>query len=595
MLSATKHSLISPQEMASPPAKAPWHTFDITRFAAYPLLAILALCVLAAVSYYPASLAQFVWDDYAFTTALPVQNLSGIWQIWFQPTTLVHEGHYWPIVYTTFWLQHKLWGYSTVAYHVANIVFHIFTSLLLWRLMWRLEISGAWLIAAIFAIHPVHVEPVAWVIGRKDVLAGLFTIACLLTYLRFGQSRRLAHYLFALCLYVLSMFCKTTVVTLPVVILIMLWWKNSNLTRHDIFRITPFLLVGGVVTIANWLSYSSREVLNFSYTLIEISLFAAQSLWFYATKVLWPTNLAIVYQHWEVGTGNLVAWACLISSITMAVALWTYRNRIGRGPFALLAFFVVTLSPTLGFIDYGYMQFSFVADRYQYIASAGVIIAAVGIAVHIGAKLPGILRTVATWVLPTIILSIFASLTWAQSSVYENRRSFFEYIVAHNPTARNAQYNLGNAYYSFQQNDKALEAYLLAIEQRPSYQPAHIGAGFINLEQGDLKEAEKYYGNALRLDPKNVEALEHFGQLELIKGSPLEAMKYFRHILRVNPSFAKAYYGIGVALTHLNRYQEALQYIDQALALNPNLEDVQAARLNLLALIKKANADAVKQ
>ena len=155
-------------------------------------LAVLALCLLVAVCYFPVTQAGFIFDDAILTSSNSVKNWHGLWQMWFAPNTTFApaqyldaadtlEGHYRPLVYTTFWLEHKLWGFAPAGYHIVNLLLHFLNSVLVWRLMQRLGVPGAWAIAAVFAAHPLHVESVAWVIERKDLLSGLCYLAAGLT------------------------------------------------------------------------------------------------------------------------------------------------------------------------------------------------------------------------------------------------------------------------------------------------------------------------------------------------------------------------------------------------------------------------------
>jgi len=178
----------------------------------------------------------FVWDDTIITGAEPVEAVSGLWRIWLSPREIEGEKHYWPLVYTTFWLEHKLWGFDPVGYHVVNVLLHCINSLLVWRLMWRLGVPGAWFIAAVFAVHPLHVESVAWVIERKDLLSALFYLSAVAVWLPFVQppparvhadaalpsaAASRGRYLLALVLFVAGMLSKSIVITLPAALLIL--------------------------------------------------------------------------------------------------------------------------------------------------------------------------------------------------------------------------------------------------------------------------------------------------------------------------------------------------------------------------------------
>ena len=177
-------------------------TIPSSGFSRQDALPLFPLGLLVVVCYLPAMLwGGFVWDDDLCIKVDPVQDVSGLWQIWFSPSALEEERHYWPLVYTTFWLEHKLWGFDPTGYHIVNVLLHLANTLLVWHLLQRLAVPGAWMVAAVFAVHPLHVESVAWVIERKDVLSGLFYLAAVLTYMRFVEQPSRGRYSCSLALY----------------------------------------------------------------------------------------------------------------------------------------------------------------------------------------------------------------------------------------------------------------------------------------------------------------------------------------------------------------------------------------------------------
>ena len=179
-------------------------------------LAVLALGLLAGVCYLPAMLwGGLIWDDFIWSQSRAVLEWSGLSTIWSWPSRIHQEAHYWPLTYTTFWLEHKIWGLAPAGYHIVNVLLHLLNSLLVWRLLLRLSIPGAWVAAAVFAAHPVHVESVAWIIERKDVLSGLFYLAAVLVWLRFLEQPRPWRYGLALLLFAAGLLSKSIVVTLP--------------------------------------------------------------------------------------------------------------------------------------------------------------------------------------------------------------------------------------------------------------------------------------------------------------------------------------------------------------------------------------------
>ena len=553
-------------------------------FALPPPLLAAALCLLVAVSYFPATGAGFVWDDAVLSGARAIHDWSGLAQIWLDPYALdPYEGHYWPLLYTTFWLEHKLWGLNPLGYHLVNLLLHAAVTLLLWRLLLRLAVPGAWFAAALFAVHPLHVESVVWVIGRKDVLATLFYLASVFTYLRFVEGQRRAHYILALALFVLGLLCKSIVVTLPVSLLIWHWWKQGRVRVADLTKTLPFFLLGLAIALADWSFYKGREAVFFDYSLLERALLAARVLGFYVDKLLWPTELAVIYPRWEVSVGDWLAWGCALGGVAVLMLLWFARHRIGRGPLAGALFFAVALVPTLGFVDFGFMQFSYVADRYQYLAGIGVIATLVGAAAHGLSRWTDARTARAIAAAAVLLLAVPATLTWQHAGIYRNDGTLFTHVIAHNPQARSAHLNLGNWLHGQGRVEEALAAYRIERAQRPEYIWPHIALGIVVEQLGRLEEAEEHYRDALRLNPRLPKGLHHLAALRIKQRRYREAVKLFRTLIEIDPGAGQPHFGLGVALANLNRLNEALQSFDRALALDPSLQE---ARLNRARVLK---------
>ena len=558
-------------------------------FARRETLAALALAALAVGCYLPTLSAGFVWDDRVFARALAVRDWDGLWRIWFSPSEIEDEGHYWPLVYTSFWLEHKLWGFAPAGYHAVNVVLHAANTLLVRRLAERLAVPGAWLVAAVFAVHPLHVESVAWIIERKDLLSGLCYLAAFLAWLRFtdepqaGRGGR--HYVLALALFAAGMLCKSIVVTLPAAFVIVSWWKRGRVTGSDLSRAAPFFVVGAAIAAADLSFYDVREPLSLGYTAAERLLIAAHALWFYAGKLLWPGGLAVIYPHWETGAGDPVAWGYVAAGVAVAAVLWFLRGRVGRGPLAGVLFFAVTLSPVLGFVEYGYMQFSFVADRHQYLAGMGLMAVLVGAAVRGAERLParGWRRCAAG--AAAAVLAVLAVLTWRHAGIYRDGVTLFTHVVAHNPEARFAHRNLGEALTAEGRWDEALAAFRVAAEQAPDddRDRSNVGAALVML--GRLDEAEERLRAALSLDPKSAYALQNMASLAVKRERYGEALDLYRRLVEVSPRNPSAHHGMGTALYFLGRPAEALRALERALALDPARGDIRTNRDEVLAIL----------
>ena len=203
---------------------------------------VLILAFLVAASYFPVVWAGFVWDDEIIRRIDSIRGWSGIWDLWFSPSAVYHgsgEDHYWPLTYTTFWIEHKLWGFAPLGYHALNLLLHFVNTVLLWRLLSRLRVPGAFFAAALFAVHPLHVESVAWVIARKDLLSAFFYLTAVLMWLRYAEAPRPHRYVAVLLLFAAGMLCKSIVVTLPAALLILQWWRHGSIMRADLLRTLP--------------------------------------------------------------------------------------------------------------------------------------------------------------------------------------------------------------------------------------------------------------------------------------------------------------------------------------------------------------------
>ena len=540
---------------------------EATSYSRQEVLALVVLGLLVVISYLPAMLwGGFVWDDNLYIKVAPVRDVSGLWQIWFSPSDLGREVHYWPLVYTTFWLEHKLWGFDPTGYHVVNVLLHLANTLLLWHLMRRLAVSGAWVVAAVFAVHPLHVESVAWVFERKDVLSGLFYLGAALVWMRFVEQPNPRRYVCSLVLYTAGLLSKSIVVTLPVALLIWHWWKQDRVTSTDLLRLVPFCVVGLVITIGD-LSFSrSVAPVSFDYSLAERAFLAARVLWFYAGKLLWPTSLAVIYPRWDIHVADPLAWGYLVAAAALALALWYFRTQIGRGPLAGALFFAVTLSPVLGFVDYTYMRYAFVADRYQYLAGIGVM------AVVIGAAAYGVRHLSDLWQkgvlsVAAVALVVLGTLTWRQASIYRDEETFNRHIIALNPQARNAHRHLGNALYKQGRYEEALDAYRVAAEQRPNYAKVHSNLGMALNKLGRFEEAETHLRRAIALDPKTKHRYRYLGNALYEQGRYEEALDAYRVAVQ-HPNTPLAHSNLGMVLNKLERYEEAETHLRRAIALD---------------------------
>src|SRR5437016_5594536 len=341
-------------------------------------LFVLLLAAVTILAYRTAWNGGFLWDDDAYVTnnellAAP----DGLRRIWF---SFDSPSQYFPLVYTTFRIEHALWGLNPLGYHWVNILLHVANALLVWRLLARLNVPGAWLAGAIFALHPVQVESVAWITERKNVLMGFFFLLTLLAWIVFIDERTKRPWPFyglALVFYVLALSAKSTACTLPAALLLILWLQKRRINTRRLIQILPFVILGmGMGLLAVWWERyhqgTSRAVFAFL-TPIERILIASRAVWFYLSKLIWPSNLTFIYPRWNISPQHLLDYTWLLAGIVLSVGIYFLRRYVGRGVEVAAAFFVITLSPVLGFIMLFTFRYTFVADHYQYLACIGPI------------------------------------------------------------------------------------------------------------------------------------------------------------------------------------------------------------------------------
>ena len=339
-------------------------------------------------AYLPAMQGGFIWDDNLLVTSNQlIQAPDGLYRLWFTAEPI----DYWPLTNTSFWLEWRLWGRNPTGYHVTNLVLHIAAALLIWAILQKLTIPGAFLAALLFAVHPVNVESVAWIAQRKNTLAMLFFLLSILCYLREEEDRERTEaqerrgfvgvgrwYGFSLLAFVLAMLSKGSVAILPLVLLWIVWWQRRRITVRDLARAAPFLLVAIVLAGVNvWFqTHGLGEVIRAA-SWVERLTGAGAVTWFYLSKALVPMNLIFVYPQWHIKTGDFLWWLPLSAALLVTAALVWRRHSPqaswGRPLLFAWGFFCLALVPVLGFTDVYFMKFSLVADHYQHLALLGVV------------------------------------------------------------------------------------------------------------------------------------------------------------------------------------------------------------------------------
>ena len=440
------------------------------------------------IAYQPVWHAGFIWDDDNFLFNNPlIKQANGLYQFWF--TTKAPD--YFPLTSTTLWLEWRLWGTNPFGYHIVNVLLHALSAVLIWRVLARLKIPGAWLAAALFAVHPVNVESVAWITERKNTLAMLFYVTTFLFYLRFEDTNRWRWYGIALGSFVLALLSKTAVAPLPIVLLGLAWWQRDKISSRDVRLVLPFFGVAvlmGLITI--WFQSHNAigsEVVRADSLWSRLAV-AGCAVWFYLYKALLPVNLIFVYPKWQIDATNLLSYVPGLLVLALAAIFLRYRKGWGKAWLFGLGYFVVMLLPVLGFINIYFMQYSLVADHWQYFAIIGPIgLAAAGIT-----WVAGRLGKKSVFLVPVfsvILLLILGVLTWRQTFNYSDAETLWKMTIARNPICWMAHDNLGNIFKEKGQIYEAVNQYQEAIRLNPDYAGAYYNRGIAYTKLGQYQLA----------------------------------------------------------------------------------------------------------
>ncbi len=533
-------------------------------------LVFLLLLVATLAAYQPAWRGGVLWDDDRHMTREDLRTTDGLRRIWFE---IGATQQYYPLVHTAFWIQHRLWGQDTLGYHLVNIVLHALSAFLLGVILTRLGVPGARLAAAIFALHPVHVESVAWIAELKNTLSGVLYLGAGLAYLRYDERRTGPFYGLALALFVLGLLSKTVTATLPAALLVVLWYRRGCLSwRGDVVPLVPFFVLGAAGgSLTAWVERTliGARGAEFAFTLVERALIAGRAFWFYLGKLVWPAGLTFIYPRWEVSRVSVAHYAYPLGAGLLVAGLWLVRKR-SRAPLAAALYFGGTLFPALGFFNVYPFRFSFVADHFQYLASIGVIAlfaaGAAQLARRCGLGPKSAAATAAG------ICAVLALLTWNQSRQYTDAETLYRATLRRNPSCWLAHVNLGILELP-RDKKEAEEHFAAALRLKPDLAEAYINLGLPKFSE-NIELAQAYFREAVRLRPDSAEAHNNLGCALQQVGRLEEALEHFDEALRLRHDYADAHYNRGNTLLKMDRLREAEAHFRRAVELRPDAAEI---------------------
>jgi len=415
------------------------------------------LILITFLAYLPALDGEFIWDDDAYVVDnATLSDLDGLRRIWFEVGA---TPQYYPMVFSSYWLENQIYGRQPFHFHLVNICLHLLNAFLLVRVLSLLRVPGAFLAGALFAVHPVAVESVAWISERKNVLSTAFYLLAMLCYLRFlelpgtdgmggkggegGKGSRKFGYAATWLSFAAALLSKSVTASLPFAVLLLTWWKRGRLVLRDWLLAVPFLAAGVLMTARTaWVEANivGTEKIAVGLSLLERVAVAGRALWFYLGKLLLPLDLTFIYPRFDLSE---FAWwqpAAPLLAVLLALSLYGLRRRIGRGPLVAALFFGGTLVPALGFVDFFPMIYSYVADHFQYLAMLGPLALFGALLV----RALGGTNSRRLWLAAGALLFASSFQTWRHCHAFQSTRALFEDTLEKNPDAVMASINLAN-------------------------------------------------------------------------------------------------------------------------------------------------------
>jgi Flp pilus assembly protein TadD len=565
------------------------------------ILGVTFLCALLFLIYRPLLPGSFLMDDHRL-----IKDDNGLTNGQFTPFSIWFQTDF-TLSSLALWWQWRVWGENPAGYHVVNILLHGFSAALLWRLLARLKIPGAWLAAAVFAVHPVCVNSVARIAEIKNTLSLPFFLLSLLLYLRYEAQSTLpasrdsasrqtwfsgCHlaslwYGFSLVAFVLALLAKTSTVMLPGLLLCFAAWRHQRVTRQDLLSAGPFFLLAlGFGLLSVWfqkhqaLAHAGRSIPP--ETAWERLAAAGQVVWFYLAKALWPVNLNLVYPRWNLDPTRWSAFLPVFCWFCLFAFCWRFRRQWGQPVLLGLGCFIVALFPTLGFFDSQFLTMWQVSDHLQYLPLiAPVALAVAGLAVLAGPRMfIGI---------GAALLLVLCLLAGQRATVFASDESLLRDTLAKNPAAADAHNDLGVILAKRRDYTAATAHFMTAVQLDPDHSGAHSNLGQALALTGHFVAAEPHFLASIRLAPGDPLMHQRFAQALAREGKTSQAARQLQIALCLaGQPDAPTRLNLAELLVQTGDFRRAIDQYRKVLSLNTD----QPEPLNNLAWLLATAPDA---
>lgn len=546
----------------------------------WPVYICTGLILVTLIVFEPVRRNGFVsYDDNTYVTENPhvIKGLNPQSIIWAFTTT--HAGNWHPLTWLSHMLDCELFGLNPLWHHLVNLLFHIANTLLLFWVLKKMT-GALWpgaFVAAAFAVHPLHVESVAWIAERKDVLSSLFWFLTIAAYIRYAERPGVAKFLLVILAFLLGLMAKPMLVTLPFVLLLLDYWPLRRFESVQInCRISPTLyllveklplfILAAVSCVITYIVQQSTGALKLTETLpLNIRLSnALVSYSGYIVKMVYPSRLAVLY---PLGANGLPSWqpaASLLVLIVVSVGIiYTARRR----PYLVVGWlwYLGTLVPVIGLVQVGSQS---MADRYTYLPSIGIFIIIAFGAAELLAKWR--YRKIASAVLGGGVIVVMVICTRIQLRYWRNDLTLYERALAVTRNNFIIHHNYGYALFKHGRPDKAIIYYKEALQIMPDCTDARSGLGYVLARLGRVDEAVNEYRQVLEILPDSPQAHNDLGTALGKQGKFNEAIEHFNEAVKIKPDFADAHRNLGFALTRQGKFTEAITHLAKAVQLNPD-------------------------
>jgi tetratricopeptide (TPR) repeat protein len=508
-------------------------------------------------------------NDYVYENPVVAQGLTFRGIVW--AFTHVHSANWHPLTWLSHMLDCQLYGLHPGGHHLTNVLLHTATVIVLFLVL-RQMTGALWrsaCVAALFAIHPLRVESVAWVAERKDVLSGLFFMLTIGAYVRYARRPwSLARYGLVMLLFAMGLMCKPMLVTLPVVLLLLDYWplqragpgKLSGLALEKL----PLFALSAASCVVTFLAQNKAIQSTGSFSLplrLGNALAASMS---YLGQIVYPAGLAAFYPYPLHGPP---AWEVTLAGLLLAgfsIVAWRERR---KQPWLLMGWlwYLVMLLPVAGIIQVGVQAH---ADRYTYLPQIGVYTAVTWLAAEWGAKWR--MGRAALGGLMTAMLAVLMVCAWKQTAYWQDSETLWIHALGCTTGNGVAHNNLGTTLDVKGEMDEAIDQFQIALQINPDYAEFHNNFGHALREKGRVNEAIAQYQEALQLYPGYAEAQFNLGNALGQNGRLDDAITHYEKALQIKPDYADAQFNLGNALLQKGRADEAVAHFQRALEINPN-------------------------